>query len=138
MLSTYSWYRAENPTRNHFGLTGVWSRVRSHMGSAYFSLPRAWAQPNMHKAQCRGHPCVHRVLLEECTEASYGWWCHREKRQYGWMGESRGSTAASGSRHGWGAPVGSPGSKSWCWQTTSSATSQKHYQKLNLVKEANS
>ena len=56
MLSIYSACQAENPTRNHFGLTGVWSRVRSHMGSAYFSLPSAWAQPNMHKAQCRGHP----------------------------------------------------------------------------------
>ena len=81
MLSIYSmypvYYPPENLTRNHFGLTGAWSRVRSHMGSAYFSLPSGWAQPNMHKAQCRGHPvCVHRVLLEECREpSSYRWWC---------------------------------------------------------------
>ena len=63
MLSIYySACQAENPTRNHFGLTGVWSRVRSHMGSAYFSLPSVGgAEPNMHKAQCWGQPvCVHR------------------------------------------------------------------------------
>ena len=52
----YSACPVENPTRNHFGLTGAWSRVRSHMGSAYFSLPSAGAQPNMQKAQCRGQP----------------------------------------------------------------------------------
>ena len=76
MLSIYSACQTENPTRNHFGLTGVWSRVRSHMGSAYFSLPSVGgAEPNMHKAQCRGQPvCVHLgnlYLREECTEASY-------------------------------------------------------------------
>ena len=119
----------ENPTRNHFGLTGAGSRVRSHMGSAYFSLPSVGAQPNMQKAQCRGQPgcalstspgmhegILQRVVLPKKIDTD---------------GESQSSTAsmgASGSRRG---------SKSCCWQTTStsSATSQ---QKLILTTEATS
>ena len=127
MLSIYSACQAENPTRNHFGLTGVWSRVRSHMGSAYFSLPSAGAQPNMQKAQCRGQPgcalstspgmhegILQRVVLPKKIDTD---------------GESQSSTAsmgASGSRRG---------SKSCCWQTTSTSSASSQ-QKLILTTEA--
>ena len=125
----YSACPVENPTRNHFGLTGAWSRVRSHMGSAYFSLPSVGAQPNMQKAQCRGQPgCalstspgMHEGILQRVVLP----------KKIDMDGESQSSTAsmgASGRRRG---------SKSCCWQTTStsSATSQ---QKLILTTEATS
>ena len=137
MLSIYSmypvYYPPENLTRNHFGLTGAWSRVRSHMGSAYFSLPSGWAQPNMHKAQCRGHPvCAPgssrgmqgAILLPLVVSLE-------KLPEYGWMGRAA-SAGASGSS----CMDGGPGSKQTT--STSSPTSQKHYQKQNLAKEANS
>ena len=111
MLSIYSACQAENPTRNHFRLTGVWSRVRSHMGSAYFSLPSVGGQnPICTKHSAGVNPCVcnGEVLAGGMHGGILPMVGGVTGKNYGLMGESGGSTAdagASGSsslHRGWG------------------------------------